>query len=367
LIVKVKKISTLNMKRIYVLLFALLSACSMPPGKQASVQPLPQTLTIASVDSFVVNSSIRALEVADQQQIWFAGSGGVYGYTENGGASWTVDSILHDSIRPHFRGIAVTPDAVFLLGIGSPALLFRSTNKGKDWALVYEETHPDAFYDAITFSGTQRGIAIGDPTDGCLSVIRTEDGGQHWEKVDCEHLPEAGDGEAAFAASNTNVVAIGDEVWMASGGKQANVYYSNNFGKNWTSYPTPILQGQQMTGIFSMAFYDRQNGFIMGGDWEQKQLNTGNKAATQDGGKSWSLVSEGSGPGYRSCVQYLPGADAKGLMACGIPGISYSNDGGHHWQSLSDRAFYTLRFGPDWKCMWVAGNGVVAKVNWKVE
>ena len=353
------------MKHIYLVLFSLLSACAIKPGQHTVVKVLPKTLTIASIDSFAVNSSIRALEVADQQNIWFAGSGGVYGYTEDGGTSWTVDSILHDSIRPHFRGIAVTTDAVFLLSVGNPALLFRSTNKGKDWALVYEESHPNVFYDAITFSDPQKGIAMGDPTDGCLSVIRTEDGGKSWEKVDCAHLPRAEEGEAAFAASNTNVVAIEDEVWMASGGKSANVYYSDDFGENWKAYPTPIIQGGQMTGIFSMDFYDAQNGFIIGGNWEQKEVNTNNKAVTKDGGTSWALSSDGAGPGYRSCVQYIPGSDAMGLMACGTPGISYSNDGGQQWQILSDHAFYTLRFGRDWRCIWLAGNGVVARVNWK--
>ena len=106
------------MKHIYIVLFSLLSACAIKPVKHVAVPSLPKTLSIVSIDSFEVRSSIRALEVADQQNIWFAGSGGVYGYTEDGGVSWTVDSILHDSIRPHFRGIAVTPNAVFLLSVG---------------------------------------------------------------------------------------------------------------------------------------------------------------------------------------------------------------------------------------------------------
>ena len=347
---------------------SLLSRLFLPCTPKAATtdgERLPDTLKIHSLDTFPVPSSIRALEVLNDSTVWFAGSGGVYGYTEDGGQSWTIDSLLADSIRPHFRSIAVTKQAVFLLSIASPALLYRSADKGKSWQAVYQENHPGAFYDAMAFWDDKEGMAMGDPTDGCLSVLLTHDGGQNWEKVPCSKLPPAEEGEAAFAASNSNITLFGGHAWIVSGGKRARAFHSPDRGAAWEVFDTPIIEGDQMTGIFSIDFYDDKHGIIFGGDWNRKEMNSRNKAVTKDGGRTWQLVSEGKGPGYRSCVQYIPESQARGILACGIPGISYSLDGGQNWSSLSTESFYTMRFGKSWKTLWLAGNGRIGRLRLK--
>ena len=127
---------------------------------------------------------------------------------------------------------------------------------------------------------------MGDPTDGCLSVIRTKDGGLTWQKISCEQLPAAEQGEAAFAASNSNIALVGDQAWIVSGGKRARVFHSPDRGDNWSVVDSPIAEGEQMTGIFTVDFYDAQTGIIFGGDWNQKEVNSKNKALSTDGGQS---------------------------------------------------------------------------------
>ena len=311
--------------------------------------------------SYHFNTSIRALEVINDQTVWFAGSGGQYGYTEDGGTHWTIDSIQADTLLPHFRAIAVTQEAVFLLSIGSPSLLYRSIDQGQHWDLVYQENHTKAFYDAMAFWDHREGIAMGDPTDGCLSVIITRDGGLTWHKVTCDALPATEEGEAAFAASNSTLALNGDQVWMVSGGKRARVFHSKDRGRTWKVYDTPIIEGGAMTGIFSIDFWDSNRGIIFGGDWEDKDLNHGNKALTGDGGQSWILTANGQEPGYRSCVQYIPGSDGNKLMAVGIPGTSYSSDGGKRWQLLSKESYYTIRFASE-NVAWLAGDKKIARM-----
>ena len=119
-----------------------------------------------------------------------------------------------------------------------------------------------------------------------------------------------------------------------------------------------------MTGIFTMDFYDQKNGIIFGGDWENQENNNGNKAFTQDGGKTWELLTDGSGPGYRSCVQYIPGSKGKGIIAVGIPGISYSSNGGQTWQEIEQTYFYTIRFATSGKVAWLAGKDKIARMEW---
>ncbi len=342
-------------------------ACQTKPEVDEESSSLPQNLEIAGIDTFAFASSIRALEVVSDSTVWWAGSEGKYGYTLDAGQTWVVDSIKWDTLLPHFRSIAVTSEAVLLLSIASPALLFRSTDRGTNWELVYQEEHEAAFYDAMAFWNDKEGIAMGDPTDGCLSVIRTKDGGLNWEKLSCEQLPPAEEGEAAFAASNSNIALAGTEAWIVSGGKRARVFHSWDLGDSWSVVDSPIAEGDQMTGIFSVDFYDVERGVIFGGDWNQKENNSKNKALSLDGGKNWTLLVDGAGPGYQSCVKFLPHSNAQAILSCGIPGVHFSGDQGQTWQKLSEESWYTLGFGSSYQTTWLAGNGKVGKISWKME
>ena len=317
------------------------------------------------IQCFPMTCSIRAITAIDENSMWFGGSDGQYGYTEDGGTTWHIDSIQSDkNPKLEFRGIAKTSTALFLFAVGSPALLFKSEDKGKNWTLVYEENHPSAFYDAIAFWDDQEGIAMGDPTDECLSIILTNDGGNTWSKIPCDQLPPAAENEAAFAASNSNIALVGDNAWIVSGGGKARVFHSPDRGLNWEVYDTPIAQGGKMTGIFSTHFYDQNRGIIFGGDWEDQSNQTQNKGVTFDGGKTWELTADGRHPGYRSSVRYMPNSDAQAIFAVGIPGISYSSDSGQSWTSLSDSSFYTIRVNKSGNSAWLAGSKKVGKMTW---
>lgn len=306
--------------------------------------------------------NIRAIEAIDENTMWFAGSGGKVGYTNDAGKSWIMDSIQYDTLKPEFRSIAIADSSVFVLSIASPALLYKSDDFGKTWKLTYRDNNPTVFYNAMAISDNGFGAIVGDPVEDCLSVLITTNSGGNWSKVSCEDLPIVVNGEAGFAASNSNVNIFEENVWLVSGGTRARVFHSSNKGETWRVYNTPIIQGGQMTGIFTSQFYDSQNGIIMGGDWNEKTKNTENKAITKDGGKTWTLIADGQEPSYRSSVRYVPGTEGKELIAVGTPGISYSKDGGLSWRKISEKSFYTIRFAPDGKSAWLAGSGKVGKI-----
>jgi photosystem II stability/assembly factor-like uncharacterized protein len=247
-----------------------------------------------------------------------------------------------------------------MLSVENPALLYKTGDAGR-MQLVYKEDHDKVFYDAIDFWNNQEGIAIGDPTEDCMSIIITRDGGNTWHKLSCDSLPKTKEGEAAFAASDTNIAIVGDHTWVATGGKASRVMYSPDKGKTWEVYDTPIIQGLETTGIYSIDFYDEQNGFAIGGDYTKPDDNTANKIQTNDGGKTWELVAQNENPGYRSCVQYIPNREGKELVAIGFNGIDYSNDSGTSWKHLSDEGFYTIRFLND-SVAYVAGKGRISKL-----
>lgn len=288
--------------------------------------------------------SIRAIQI-DGNIVWYGADNGRYGFFNLKTKQKNEDQIFKDSLKLEFRSIAQTAKHVFILNVANPAMLHRISKDGKETKVVYQENHEKVFYDSMQFWDDKEGIAMGDPIADCLNIIMTRDGGNSWKKISCDKLPKVVDGEAAFAASNTNIVIKGNDTWIVSGGKKARVFYSANKGNNWEVFDTPIVQGKAMAGIFTAAFYDSKSGFIAGGDYESPNQNFGNKARTEDGGKTWELVSENESFGYASCVQYVPNSNGKSLVTVGASGLYYSVDSGNSWRQLTtDPSLFTIRF-----------------------
>ncbi|HXB11243.1 MAG TPA: hypothetical protein VNZ45_04610, partial [Bacteroidia bacterium] len=76
-----------------------------------------QTESTFNVNYFhtLPNITIRALKAISETKAWFASSRGIWGYTENSGVSWHIDSIKADTVYPQFRSIAVLNDSTVLL------------------------------------------------------------------------------------------------------------------------------------------------------------------------------------------------------------------------------------------------------------
>ncbi|WP_311195980.1 hypothetical protein [Antarcticibacterium sp. 1MA-6-2] len=230
--------------------------------------------------------------------------------------------------------------------------------------LVYKEENEKVFYDSMTFWNAKEGIAMGDPTEDCLSIIITRNGGESWKKLSCGLLPKAAKGEAAFAASNSNIAVVGDHTWILSGGIKSRVFYSPDKGNSWEVYDTPLIHGTPTTGGYSIDFYDENNGIIIGGDYLNPEANKANKAITVDGGRTWALISDSKPPGYMSSVRYVPAGESKEIVSVGNSGIYYSGDTGGEWIKLSDEGFYTIRFLND-SIAYAAGKHRLAKLKFK--
>jgi photosystem II stability/assembly factor-like uncharacterized protein len=337
---------------IFVVLISLVISCNKNYQPRASVS--------ISIEKFKMDStSIRAIEIVNDSSLVYAGSNGDIGIITASGKLNATKSIKTDTIKPHFRALAYTKKAMFALSIANPALLYKY-EKG-EIEIVYKEEHEKVFYDAMKFFDELNGIAMGDPTDDCLSILITRDGGNSWGKIPCENLPKIEEGEAAFAASNTNIAIVGENAWIVTGGKKARVFNTPDMGLTWKVYDTPIVQGKETTGIYTTHFYSEKQGIICGGNYLDKFGNSANKALTFNGGKTWQVVAENKRPKYVSCVQYIPETEGKELIAVSTNGIFYSNNQGRNWSKVSDESFYTVRIF-DKNTAWLSGNEVIAKM-----
>lgn len=322
----------------------------------------PRNISSIKIQKFVVkNTSIRAIKAVDKNLVFYAGSKGDIGFKTDKGASLNALNIKYqDSIIPHFRSLAFNGKDYFVLSVANPALLYK-ISEGVS-TLVYSEENEKVFYDSMKFfDDNKHGIAVGDPTENCPSIILSADGGKTWHKISCDNLPNFEEGEAFFAASNTNIKTIGSTVWIASGGKKARVLKSDDYGKTWQIFDTPIIHGNGPQGIYSIDFANKNNGIVIGGDYSKPEANKANKAITKDGGKTWILVADNQNPSYKSCVQYVPDTDGKEVFAVGKTGMSFSNDGGNTWKQVSNESYYAIDF-VDKNTAWLSGNEKIGKL-----
>lgn len=322
----------------------------------------PRTFDTIKITEFKQDStSIRAMLAISNDELIFAGSKGDVTSTKDGGKTWKTQSLKYnDTIIPHFRSIAKNDENIFALSVANPALLYKGNENS--YELVYTEEHEKVFYDSMQFfADGKHGIAVGDPTDDCPSVILTSDGGNTWTKLPCSQLPTFEEGEAFFAASNTNIAIINNTVWIGSGGTKARILKSTDFGSTWEIFDTPIVQGDGPQGIYSIDFYDENHGIAIGGNYSKPEDNNANKAITTDGGKTWTLVANNTNPNYKSCVQYVPNTNREEVFAVGKTGISFSNDGGHTWKEVSNESYYAIQF-IDSNTAWLSGHEKIGKL-----
>jgi photosystem II stability/assembly factor-like uncharacterized protein len=80
-------------------------------------------------------------------------------------------------------------------------------------------------------------------------------------------MPPAVEGEFAFAASGTCLVASGGrDAWFGSGGGASRVFHSRDGGSTRTVSAAPI-PAAPAGGVFSLAFRNPRHGVMVGGDF----------------------------------------------------------------------------------------------------
>jgi photosystem II stability/assembly factor-like uncharacterized protein len=312
-----------------------------------------------------LTSSFRGLSAVNEKIAWVSGTKGSYARTIDGGQAWLADSVA-DATNLDFRDVeAFDANCAYLMSAGPGELsrIYKTTDGGKSWQLQHTNKIPEGFFDGMAFWDADNGVLIGDPVNGRLFLMITSDGGKIWQPLPPESSPAVVAGEYGFAASGTGIAVQGkNQIWIATGGAVARVFYSSDRGKSWNVANTPIVSGNQSSGIFSIAFRDSLHGVIVGGNYQQPDEAKGNAAITNDGGKTWELIKNPASVEYRSCVAYVPGLSVPMLVTVGPAGSDYSVDGGQTWRRFSNKGYHTLSFAGSTNTGWAAGaEGRIAK------
>jgi photosystem II stability/assembly factor-like uncharacterized protein len=162
------------MKQFFLFLVCIIFLFSC--GRKETIKS--RNFTRVEIETILQDSllSIRAIDILNDGSLAFAANNGDFGLFNPLKDSWVTSKQELDSVNLHFRSVAHTSTGFFMLSIDSPAILYKTGDNGK-MQIVYKENHPKSFYDSMDFWNDQEGIAIGDPTGECMSIIITRDGG----------------------------------------------------------------------------------------------------------------------------------------------------------------------------------------------
>jgi photosystem II stability/assembly factor-like uncharacterized protein len=306
------------------------------------------------------NTSLRGMSVVNDEIAWVSGSNGHIGKTTDGGKNWHW-------LRPagyeklDFRDIqAFDSLKAVAVNAGSPAFVLLTLDGGKTWTERYKNTDSAIFLDGMDFWDKKNGIIFGDPILNEMQLLRTQDGGLSWNPISGNLKAKLSVGEAGFAASGTTIKTLpGGQVWIATGGAVAQIYYSDNYAYTWKVFKCPIIQGKSSTGTFAMDFYNGSKGIVVGGDYLKDKENLNNVLLTDDGGKNWKRPAKPVS-GYRSGVVYV---NSTLLIATGSSGTDVSRDAGQNWINISSQGFNVVGKSKKGKLILLAGNkGEIYKI-----
>jgi photosystem II stability/assembly factor-like uncharacterized protein len=251
--------------------------------------------------------------------------------------------------------VAWSADEAVVMIAGEPAQLWRTTDGGGTWRMVFAESAKGAFFDALACRGAAL-VLMGDPLGGQHYLRVSSDRGLSWSVPDLAQLPPPLPGEAGFAASGTCVHWFGAEDYaIATGGGEQARFLRSRFG---FAVPLPLQAGKASRGAFGVGFADDgERGIVVGGDYAAPEIATGCAAFTRDGGRAWHAAEVGP-DGYRSAVAWIGPEVA---VSTGPTGSSITGDGGRSWQTFGAIGFHCLAYADG--VLWSAGSeGRIARL-----
>jgi photosystem II stability/assembly factor-like uncharacterized protein len=307
--------------------------------------------------------SIRAMSVPSEKVIWASGSKGMVAKSTNEGISFEWMQVKGYEKRDFRAMHAWNDQEAIIVAVAAPAIILKTLDGGASWNKVYENTDTSMFLDALHFRDVNNGTVIGDPIDGRLFILTTNNKGASWEKIPNDFFKsDLNNGEAFFASSNSNLIHLGKELVFVTGG------LSSRLWKNGVAEALPLLQGTSSTGANSIAISpNEKNIVIVGGDFANDKLAKQNivgyqlfqtrKSALKDLSTTQLILKQlalSNPNGYKSSVEFI---DNNRLITCGTSGVDLSKDKGASWEKISDLSFHIAKKHPTKKGAYLAGSG----------
>ena len=307
--------------------------------------------------------SIRAMSVPSEKVIWASASKGMVAKSTNEGVSFEWMQVKGYEKRDFRAMHAWNDQEAIIVAVASPAIILKTNDGGTSWNKVYENKDTSMFLDALHFSDENNGTVIGDPIEGHLFILTTNNKGATWvQKPNTFFKSTLNNGEAFFASSNSNLIQIGNKLLFVTGGLSSRLWI------NGMAEAMPIMQGTSSTGANSIAV--SPNGswvVVVGGDFANDsiaiqnivgyQLSETPKSSVKDLSATQLIFTKiviANPKGYKSCVEFL---DNDRLITCGTSGVDISKNNGASWETISKEPFHIAKKHPTKRGAYLAGSG----------
>jgi len=305
--------------------------------------------------------SLRGLSAVNDNVIWASGSSGKIARSIDGGKNFEWLTVKGYETRD-FRDIeAFDAKTAVIMAVDSPAIILKTKDGGKNWVQVFLDGRKGMFLDAMDFDDQGNGMVVGDPIDGKLFIATTANYGDKWLALKPgENEYAAGEGEAFFASSGTNVKLAGNKydpaIYFVTGGTDSRLFV------NGSPAALNIIHGQGSQGANSVDIDPTLKKIaITGGDFSNDTLSKNNfQLFTINGQQLLNAVVQTPPHGYKSCVAFLT---PNVLVSCGTSGVDVSMDGGLNWKQVSKESFHVCAKAKNGSAVFLAGkDGRIAKL-----
>ncbi len=342
-------------KQILLLVFASLSVAATAQSTTTPADTFFAPVKYRNIGPFRGGRSVCATGIPNDPVTYYMGTtGGGLWKTSDAGQHW------HNVSDGYFKTGSVgavtvaesNPNTVYV-GMGEHAPrgvmtsygdgVYKSTDAGKTWThrglaatehisrIRVHPDNPDLLY--VAAQG-----ALHAPNGG-RGVYRSEDGGEHWERILYVN-DTTGCAELAMDAHNPQVLYA--SMWhhqrlpwqVVSGGRGSGIYKSTDGGDNWTKLTggLPAMMGKSAISV-SAANPDRVYALVEA-DWEEEK---GGLYVSNDAGKSFKQVSKDHRLVQRAWYYTEVFADPNQqevVYVLSAPALR-SIDGGKSWERLS--------------------------------
>jgi photosystem II stability/assembly factor-like uncharacterized protein len=255
----------------------------------------------------------------------------------NSGAIWVRNPVISFTLG---NGYALAArDANIALAATWIGDIYRTTDGGANWAMVYTYGAGNGYFDGIKFTGGDSVLAIGDADASGICVVKSTDAGATWTRF--TNLP-AGESNPSLQSSATYhqvLDGIGPNVWLTEYidvGRAPRLLRTTDFGTTWAS-DTLLLYGGVTNAyrIRSINMVSVNVGWLV--PQQTSNVNRGYVHKTTNGGATWSDTIRIDRQKVIVSVKPVPGTN--NLLALGYlgndPKAWWSTDGGGTWADIS--------------------------------
>ncbi|HPG40663.1 MAG TPA: YCF48-related protein [bacterium] len=259
-----------------------------------------------------LKDDLMDIQFVTPQLGWAAGYNGLMIKTENGGLSW--QQLPTDYPAKLFTAIHFT-DADHGWAVGRKDwgfVIARTENGGQTWTEKTSEL--TLFLWDVFFIDAQTGWTVGE--NGV--VLKTTDGGDTWDQIELN--PTATFSRIQFLNANTG--------WLLCSGFPGQLYRTDDGGATWTP---------QQIADYNHSFTDF---YFVNADKGWAVTNGGEIRITNDGGTTWSQISQYSGDDFiRICFT----DPVNGWLMDDAGGIYRLVHGGSKWVRQVTKAAIELK------------------------